>query len=144
MSIRQWPSAERPRERLLARGPHALGDAELLAVLLGSGVRGKDAVTLGRELLVAAGGLTALLGKASAPGLPGLGPAKRARLTAAMELARRTLREDLERGEPLRDPLDSFRTRSLPACTWTTATAYSASRSCSAAPSTVPACMHAR
>jgi len=107
MSIRQWPSGERPRERLLAHGPGALGDAELLAVLLGSGVRGKDAVAMGRELLARTGGLSALLGPSSLPDLPGLGPAKRARLTAAMELARRTLGEELERGEPLRDPLDS-------------------------------------
>jgi len=107
MSIRHWPSGERPRERLLALGPRALGDAELLAVLLGSGVRGKDAVAMGRELLARSGGLSALLGQASPARLPGLGPAKRARLAAAMELARRSLGEDLERGEPLRDPLDS-------------------------------------
>src|SRR6185437_4227725 len=63
MSIRDWPEGERPREKLLARGSGALSDAELLAVLLGSGSRGKDAIALGRELLANAGGLGALLGR---------------------------------------------------------------------------------
>ncbi|MGB6030992.1 MAG: UPF0758 domain-containing protein, partial [Rhodanobacter sp.] len=57
MSIRDWPEGERPREKLLARGSAALSDAELLAVLLGSGSRGKDAIALGRELLANAGGV---------------------------------------------------------------------------------------
>lgn len=57
MSIRDWPSGERPREKLLHRGSATLSDAELLAVLLGNGVPGKDAIALGRELLQAAGGL---------------------------------------------------------------------------------------
>lgn len=107
MSISEWPAGERPRERLLARGAGALSDAELLAVLLGTGVRGKDAVCLGRDLLQSAGGLSALLGAAGLPQLHGLGPAKQARLVSAMELARRALGEDLQRGAPLRDPADS-------------------------------------
>ena len=108
MSIRDWPEGERPREKLLARGSAALSDAELLAVLLGSGGRGKDAIALGRELLAGAGSLSALLGR---PGQPprvgGLGPAKRARIAAALELARRSLVEQLQQMPSLGNPRDS-------------------------------------
>lgn len=108
MSIRHWPSDERPREKLLARGSAALSEAELLAVLFGHGVRGKDAVALGRELLLAAGSLGALLGRpVSAWKLSGLGPAKRARLAAALELARRALAEQLRDAPQLANPRDS-------------------------------------
>lgn len=109
MSIQQWPEAERPREKLLQRGASALSDAELLAVLLGSGVRGQDAVALGRELLQQSGGLASLLAKPLPPQGKGLGPAKRARLGAALELARRTLGEELIRGPGLSSPQDSAR-----------------------------------
>jgi DNA repair protein RadC len=106
MTIRDWPTEERPREKLLARGPAALSDAELLAVFLGSGLRGQDAVELGRGLLQRRDGLRGLLA------LPagelqreaGLGPARTARLHAALELARRHLAADLARGEALSDP----------------------------------------
>src|SRR6185312_16134786 len=81
---------------LLARGSGALSDAELLAVLLGSGVRGKDAIALGRELLVNAGSLGALLGRA-----------ERARIAAALELARRSLAEQLREAPALGNPRDS-------------------------------------
>lgn len=107
MSIQHWPATERPREKLLARGSAALSDAELLAVLLGSGTRGKDAVALGRELLCAAGGVAALLGVAGLPQIGGLGPAKRARLAASLELARRALGEELTHGPALASPDDS-------------------------------------
>lgn len=108
MSIRQWPESERPREKLLARGSAALSDAELLAVLLGSGVRGKDAITLGRELLMQAGSLSALLGRPDQHiRLTGLGPAKRARMAAALELARRSLAEKLNDRALLANPRDS-------------------------------------
>ncbi len=108
MSIRDWPEGERPREKLLARGSAALSDAELLAVLLGSGSRGKDAIALGRELLGNAGSLGALL---SSPERQiragGLGPAKRARIAAALELARRSLAEELHERQSLGNPRDS-------------------------------------
>lgn len=108
MSIREWPEGERPREKLLARGCAALSDAELIAVLLGSGVPGKDAIALGRELLGKSGGLGALLAD---PGgtmrLRGIGPAKRARLIAALELARRALGEQLREAPALGNPRDS-------------------------------------
>jgi DNA repair protein RadC len=108
MSIREWPEGERPREKLLARGSAALSDAELLAVLLGSGVRGKDAIALGRELLGGAGSLGALLGRPDrCVRAVGLGPAKRARIAAALELARRSLAEQLAERPSLGNPRDS-------------------------------------
>jgi DNA repair protein RadC len=108
MSIRDWPEGERPREKLLARGSAALSDAELLAVLLGSGSRGKDALALGRDLLNAAGSLGALLARPDRQiRIGGLGPAKRARIAAALELARRSLREELQDRPSLGNPRDS-------------------------------------
>lgn len=108
MSIRDWPAGERPREKLLAQGCAALSDAELLAVLLGSGSRGRDAVQLGRELLGRSGGLAALLGRGEQDlRTPGLGPAKRARLAACLELARRGLAEQLRQAPTLGNPRDS-------------------------------------
>jgi len=108
MSIRHWPEGERPREKLLSQGSAALSDAELLAVLLGSGVRGKDAIALGRELLQHAGSLGALLGRPEREvRAVGLGPAKRARIAAALELARRSLAEQLQERPSLGNPRDS-------------------------------------
>jgi len=106
VSIRDWPAAERPRERLLTQGATVLSHAELIAVLLGSGVRGASAIDLARRLLTETGGLTALLA-APAPALRGLGPAKRARLSAALELARRSLGEQLRERPALSSPQDS-------------------------------------
>ncbi len=108
MSIRDWPEGERPREKLLTRGSAALSDAELLAVLLGSGSRGKDALALGRELLNTAGSLGALRGRPDQQiRAGGLGPAKRARIAAALELARRSLAEQLHEKPSLGNPRDS-------------------------------------
>ena len=108
MSIRDWPEGERPREKLLARGSSALSDAELLAVLLGSGSRGKDALALGRELLANAGSLGALLTRPEQQiRVGGLGPAKRSRIAAALELARRSLAEQLQDKPSLGNPRDS-------------------------------------
>jgi DNA repair protein RadC len=108
MSIREWPELERPREKLLAKGCDALSDAELIAVLLGSGVPGKDAIALGRELMSRSGSLGALLADpGGAIRLRGIGPAKRARLIAALELARRSLAEQLTERETLSNPRDS-------------------------------------
>jgi DNA repair protein RadC len=106
MSIREWPSGERPREKLLTRGAAALTAAELLAIVLGSGVRGRSAVDMGRDLLARAGGLNALLAGGLAD-VRGLGPAKRARLIAALELARRCLGEELAARPALTNPRDS-------------------------------------
>jgi DNA repair protein RadC len=106
LSIRDWPIEQRPRERLLAGGPAALSDAELLAVLLRNGTTGKHAVELARELLADSGGLRGLLCAQSRLGTRGsaLGPARRAQLQAAIELARRSLREELRSRDALASP----------------------------------------
>ncbi len=106
MTILDWPQAERPREKLLARGAGALSDAELLALFLGTGRRGQTAVDLGRELLGAQGNLRALLDldPVTLAALPGLGDAKACRLAAAIELGRRYLAQELERPDALSDP----------------------------------------
>ena len=106
MHIRDWPATERPREKLLARGAPVLSDAELLAIFLGSGLRGQDAVTTARQLLAGHGPLRALLERTPAElaRLPGLGPARACRLSAALELCSRYLAAGLERGEALSDP----------------------------------------
>ncbi|MGH8363398.1 MAG: RadC family protein [Gammaproteobacteria bacterium] len=106
MAINTWPQAERPREKLLQRGPHALSDAELLAILLRTGARGKTAVDLARELLSGFDGLRGLFAAEQTRlcAASGLGPAKYAQLQAALEMARRHLGECLQRGAPLADP----------------------------------------
>jgi len=103
MAISDWPLAERPRERLLARGAQALSDAELLAVVLRTGVRGKSAVELGRELLARFKGISGLFG-ADLSKVKGLGPAKRAQFAAAVELARRSIEEELKATSALTSP----------------------------------------
>lgn len=106
MHIRDWPKQERPRERLLTHGAGTLSDAELLAIFLGSGARGTDAVSFGRRLIQRHGSLRALLERAPTElaAEPGLGPASACRLKAALELASRHLAQNLERGEALTDP----------------------------------------
>ena len=106
MAITDWPHAERPREKLLQRGPAALSDAELLAIFLRTGVAGRSAVDLARDLLGHFGGLRALLTASSEQfcARHGLGPAKYAQLQAVLEMARRHLGETLARGEALTDP----------------------------------------
>ncbi len=104
--IRHWPAAERPREKLLARGPAALADAELLAIVLRTGVQGKTAVDLARELLSDFGGLRALLesDRQQFCSRHGLGLATYAQLQALLELARRHLQEQLRRDDMLEHP----------------------------------------
>jgi DNA repair protein RadC len=111
MHIRDWPAEERPREKLLARGAGVLSDAELLAIFLGSGLRGRDVVQTARELLAAHGPLRTLLDHPpkGLAGLPGLGPARACALSAALELGHRHLAASLERGEALTDPLAAGR-----------------------------------
>jgi DNA repair protein RadC len=106
MAIRDWPTPERPREKLLARGPDALSDAELLALFLGAGRRGQSAVELGRALLVRHGGLKTLLElpPRALTSEPGLGDAAATRLHAALELGRRYLACDIDRPGALTDP----------------------------------------
>ncbi len=104
--IHAWPKGERPREKLLERGAEALSDAELIAVLLRSGVRGASAVALARELIGRFSGLRPLFsaGLESVCSIPGVGPGKYAQLQAALELARRCLAEPLRRGLVLDGP----------------------------------------
>jgi DNA repair protein RadC len=109
-------AAERPRERLLASGPEPLSDAELLAVLFGTGVRGSDAVALSRTLLAERGGLHALFGSGARElgAASGLGPARIAKLKAALELGRRVLEGPRDRRRTLKRPQDAancFRAR---------------------------------
>jgi len=107
MAIRDWPAAERPRERLAQQGAAALSDAELLAIFLRVGVRGKSAVDLARELLASFDGDLARLAAASTKTLarlPGIGPAKAAQLAATMELARRALAGPLKIRDALASP----------------------------------------
>jgi DNA repair protein RadC len=91
MDLARWPTAERPRERLYWNGPEALADAELLALQLGSGVPGRSAVDVAREMLAAYGSLAGVAAREAAElaRVPGVGPAKAARLAAAFELTRR-------------------------------------------------------
>lgn len=106
MSIRNWPAAERPREKLLELGAAALSDAELLAIFLRTGVAGRSAVDLARHLLDDFGSLRALL-EAELHDFTqhlGLGPAKYAQLQAVLEMARRHLAERLRRGSALESP----------------------------------------
>jgi DNA repair protein RadC len=106
VTIKDWPEDERPRERLLAQGPQVLSDAELVALFLRTGTAGRTALDVGREALARFGGLSGLL--AAAPteltSIPGLGPAKSAQLQAVLELARRSLREDVRRDTALNSP----------------------------------------
>jgi DNA repair protein RadC len=103
MAISDWPLRERPRERLLAHGATALSDAELLAVLLRTGIPGKSAVELGRDLLERFKGVAGIFG-ADLSGVRGLGPAKRAQFEAAMELARRSLQDGMRSANALTSP----------------------------------------
>ena len=95
--IKGWPKSERPRELLLEKGPEYVSDAGLVAILIRSGLEGKDAVTLGRELLKRFGGLRGLLNanKKDLEGIKGLGTAKIAQLLAATEIAKRQLKEEI-------------------------------------------------
>ena len=106
MPITDWPCAERPREKLIARGAAALTDAELLAIFLRTGVRGKNAVELAREVLGQFGNLRGLLRTAETDfcAVPGLGPARYAELQAVLEIGRRHLHESLGEREALKDP----------------------------------------
>lgn len=106
MSIRDWPAAERPREKLLERGAASLSDAELLAIFLRTGVAGCSAVDLARRLLGEFGSLRALLeaDQDSFCSHLGLGVAKYVQLQAVLEIARRHLAEQLNRDSALESP----------------------------------------
>jgi DNA repair protein RadC len=106
MAITDWPREERPREKLLQKGAQALSDAELLAIFLRTGTRGKTAVDLARDLLTRFDGLRPLLEadlKTFCEG-EGLGEAKFAQLQATTEMARRHLLEKLRRDDVMENP----------------------------------------
>ncbi len=109
MAISDWPPQERPREKLLAQGAQSLSDAELLAIFLRIGVKGKNAVELARELLAAFGGLRALLetNQQQFCAYRGLGSAKYVQLQAALEMSRRHLFASLQRGKVIKNPRDT-------------------------------------
>ncbi|MFN3296347.1 RadC family protein [Caldimonas sp.] len=98
MSIKDLPADARPREKLLALGPAALADAELLALLLRTGLKGTPVLQLAQQLLQGFGGVAGLLhaGADELRRVKGLGPAKRAELVAVLELARRALAQALQ------------------------------------------------
>ncbi len=111
MAIRDWPEAERPREKLLMKGAGALSDAELLAIFLRTGVKGKSAVDLARELLEEYGGLRPLLEASHSRFCRsrGLGSAKYVQLQATLEMGWRHLDEQLRRDDALTDPATTRR-----------------------------------
>ena len=121
MRIKDWPAAERPREKLLERGAKALSDAELLSILIRTGSPGRTAVDLARQLLGTFGGLRPMLEapRARLCGLPGVGEATYVTLRAAMEMGHRHLSRTMKRGAALGTPDDtrryvSARLRSFP------------------------------
>ncbi len=111
MPISNWPIDERPREKLLLRGASALSDAELLAIFLRTGIAGKTAVDLARDLLHEHRGLRNLLAASQQQFCKskGLGQAKFAQLQAVLEMSKRHLQESMQRGDALTKPDDTKR-----------------------------------
>ncbi|MBY0499742.1 MAG: DNA repair protein RadC [Nitrosomonas sp.] len=106
MAITNWPVSERPREKLLQKGASTLSDTELLAIFLRTGISGKSAVDLARELLLHFGSLTNVFAASQSNfcQLPGMGMAKYAQLQAILEMARRALGEELKCGNAMNSP----------------------------------------
>jgi len=109
--ITYWPESERPRERLLTKGPDALSDAQLLAILLRTGRRDSSAVQVAIELLGRVDGINGLAkcGVEELCSIEGIGPAKAAQLKAAVELGRRSLAAPLSTGHRISSSKDLFR-----------------------------------
>jgi DNA repair protein RadC len=106
MTIRDWPIDERPREKLLARGAGALTDAELLAILLRTGMAGRSALDLAKQILGTFSSLRKLIAadRQRFCAQPGLGVARYAELQAMLEISRRQLSENLRAGPSLSTP----------------------------------------
>lgn len=111
MAITDWPTDERPREKLLERGADALTDAELLALFLRTGSRGKSAVELGREIMARFGSFSALLTatEKDLKAVKGIGIAKMTLLAAVMEISKRLLTEELNQQEIVLTSSDSVK-----------------------------------
>ncbi len=112
MGIADWPEDQQPREKLLARGADSLTDPELLAIILHTGVKGKSAVDLARDLLNEFQGFSGLLhaGDGQIQKFKGLGPAKSAQVAAVLEIVRRSLGEEAKTRDNLSSP-DAVRQR---------------------------------
>ncbi len=106
MAIHQWPQDEQPREKLLNHGPQTLSDAELLAIFLRTGTKGKNAIELSRSLLIEFGGLSALLGSSSEQfcQVHGVGKVTYSQLQASLELGKRYLSEAIADDPILQNP----------------------------------------
>lgn len=106
LPIRDWPQAERPREKLLHQGPESLGDAELLAIFLRTGIPGKSAIEMARDALLEAGSLRRLLNMTPSDlcKFKGIGTAKYVQFQAGLELGRRYMMEQMRRGEAITSP----------------------------------------
>ena len=106
MTILNWPEQERPREKLLSMGAQVLSNAELLAIFIRSGTKGKTAIDIGRDLLARYGSLKGIV-EADVTGLcqtDGIGPAKYAHIMAGLELGRRYLEERVREETPITSP----------------------------------------
>ena len=106
MTILNWPEQERPREKLLSMGAQVLSNAELLAIFIRSGTKGKTAIDIGRDLLARYGSLKGIV-EADLTGLcqtDGIGPAKYAHIMAGLELGRRYLEERVREETPITSP----------------------------------------
>lgn len=106
MAISDWPTDQRPREKMATLGAQALSDPELLALFLRTGVAGKNAIELGRDMLTHFGSLTKLFSASAGDfaGIKGIGPAKLALMQAVLEIARRVCREELQTGSTMDSP----------------------------------------
>ncbi len=106
MGINDWPEGERPREKLIQRGAAALSDAELLAIFLRTGVTGKSAVDLARDLLTRFKTLTHMFAASEKDfcDIHGMGMAKYVQMQAVLEMSRRALSEEMRAGDALNSP----------------------------------------
>jgi len=106
MSISTWPESERPREKLLSKGPQTLSDAELLAIFLRTGIKGRSAIELARDLLAHFGGLKPLLRASEQEfcSYKGMGLAKYAQLHASLEVSKRVLKDELRESDVITSP----------------------------------------
>jgi len=109
--IKDWPEEDRPREKLIERGPQSLTEAELVAILLRTGSTGQSALDCARSLLAEFGGLKGLDNALAAEmaAVKGIGPAKGAEVKAGLELGRRLAREKWESGRALKSSEDVYR-----------------------------------